>query len=172
LRLDERRIAIYAACVTSAREAATDPRRFPFPPAIPVIALLLSWAIGRIWTVNVNWPAWSRAFGWVLMLAAVSLAFAAVLTFRRYHTAVDPRGTVSTMVTSGPFRYTRNPMYLSLLVLYIGGVLAFRLPWALVLLPPVFLALHVGVILPEERHLEAACGEPYRHYRQRVRRWF
>jgi len=62
-------------------------------------------------------------------------------------------------------------MYLSLLVFHVGGILAFRLPWATVLLVPVFLALHFGVILPEEAHLEAVFGEPYRLYRQRVRRW-
>jgi protein-S-isoprenylcysteine O-methyltransferase Ste14 len=62
-------------------------------------------------------------------------------------------------------------MYLSLLVLYVGGTLAFRLPWAAVLFVPVFLALHFGVVLPEERHLAAEFGEPYRSYRQRVRRW-
>ena len=75
------------------------------------------------------------------------------------------------IVASGPFRYTRNPMYLSLLVVYVGGTLAFRLPWAMVLLVPVFLLLQFGVIIPEERYLDATFGEPYRAYRQRVRRW-
>ena len=76
------------------------------------------------------------------------------------------------IVATGPFRFTRNPMYLSLLVLYVGATFAFRLPWALVLLVPVFLALHFGVIIPEEQYLEATFGEPYRSYRRRVRRWF
>ena len=74
-------------------------------------------------------------------------------------------------MASGPYRYTRNPMYLSLLVVYLGATLAFRLPWAVALLVPVFLMLHFGVILPEERHIEAAFGEPYRAYKRRVRRW-
>ena len=62
-------------------------------------------------------------------------------------------------------------MYLSLLVLYIGGTLAFRLPWVAILLVPVFLVLHFGVIVQGERNLAATFGEPYRLYRQRVRRW-
>jgi protein-S-isoprenylcysteine O-methyltransferase Ste14 len=152
-------------------ESGRDPRRFPFPPAIPVIALVLSWGLGRLWPVSVDWPMWTRWVGWVLFLTPSVLAIAAVRTFRQHHTAIDPLGTVTTIVASGPFRYTRNPMYLSLMVLYVGGTLAFRLPWALVLLLPVFLALHFGVIMPEERHLEATFGEPYRRYRQRVRRW-
>jgi protein-S-isoprenylcysteine O-methyltransferase Ste14 len=100
------------------------------------------------------------------------LAVSAVRTFRRHQTAVNPLGQATTMVASGPFRYTRNPMYLSLLVLYVGGTLAFRLPWAALLFVPVFLALHFGVIVPEEEYLLAAFGEPYARYRKRVRRWF
>ena len=63
------------------------------------------------------------------------------------------------MVAEGPFRYTRNPMYVSLVVSYVGAMLAFRLPWAALLFVPVFLALHYGVIRPEEQHLEAIFGE-------------
>jgi protein-S-isoprenylcysteine O-methyltransferase Ste14 len=157
--------------VSAASESAQDPRKFPFPPAIPIIALLLSWAIGRLWPIEVNWPAWTRWIGWVLFVTPPVLALSAVRTFRLNHTAVNPLGEVTTIVASGPFRYTRNPMYLSLLVLHVGGMLAFRLPWAAVLLVPVFLALHFGVIIPEEKHLEAAFGGQYRLYKQRVRRW-
>jgi protein-S-isoprenylcysteine O-methyltransferase Ste14 len=150
---------------------AADPRRFPFPPAIPVVALLLGWGAGRLWPIDVNWPVWFQWVGWALVIASVVLAVSAVRTFRRHHTAVNPLGQVRTVVASGPFRYTRNPMYLSLLVLHVGGTLAFRLPWAAILFVPVFLALQFGVIVPEEAYLAAECGEPYRLYRQRVRRW-
>ena len=152
-------------------QSATDPRRVPFPPAIPVVALALSWGLGRLWPIGVNWPAWFQWVGWGLVIAHVVLAISAVRTFRQHHTALNPLGEVTTMVASGPFRYTRNPMYLSLLVFYVGGTLALRLPWAAILLVPVFLALHFGVIVPEEKHLAAEFGEPYRLYQQRVRRW-
>ena len=62
-------------------------------------------------------------------------------------------------------------MYLSLLPLYVGGSLLFQLPWAWVLLLPVFLALHFGVIIPEERYLEVKFGDTYLRYNQVVRRW-
>jgi protein-S-isoprenylcysteine O-methyltransferase Ste14 len=127
--------------------------------------------MGRLWPIEVNWPAWSRWVGWVLVVTPPLLVLSAVRTFRRHRTAINPRGTVTTIVASGLFRYTRNPMYLSLLVLYVGSILVFRLPWAAVLFVPVCLALHFGVIIPEEKYLEAAFGEPYRSYRQRVRRW-
>ena len=74
-------------------------------------------------------------------------------------------------MTDGPFRYTRNPMYLSLLPHYVGGALLFQLPWALILLVPVFLVLHFGVIIPEENYLEEKFGERYLRYKHHVRRW-
>jgi protein-S-isoprenylcysteine O-methyltransferase Ste14 len=157
--------------MSAASGSAGDPRRISFPPAIPIVALLLGWGLGRLWPIDVNWPAWSRWIGWVLLIASPVLAISAVRAFRRHHTAVKPLGQVTTIVASGPFRYTRNPMYVSLLVLQVGGILAFRLPWAAILLVPVFLALHFGVIVPEEAYLAAAFGEPYRLYQQRVRRW-
>jgi hypothetical protein len=72
--------------------------------------------------------------------------------FRRHHTSVNPRGDVIEIMTDGPFQYTRNPMYLSLLPLYVGGSLLFQLPWAWLLLLFVFLTLHFGVIIPEEKY--------------------
>jgi protein-S-isoprenylcysteine O-methyltransferase Ste14 len=148
-----------------------DPRKFPFPPAIPIIALLLAWFAGRLWPIALNWPAWTAWVGWTLFALPIPFVIAAVVTFRRRQTAVNPRGDVTTVVAEGPFRYTRNPMYVGLLANYAGVMLAFRLPWAAVLFVPVFLTLHFGVILPEEQYLEAAFGESYRAYKRRVRRW-
>ena len=148
-----------------------DPRRFPFPPAIPIVCLLLGWGIGALRPIDFTWPAWTRPVGWVLFVAPFALAVSAVATFRRRGTVVDPRGDVTTIVGEGPYRFTRNPMYLALVVMYIGGTLAFRLPWAAVLFPAVFVSLHFGVILPEERHLHSKFGESYRAYQRRVRRW-
>jgi len=75
------------------------------------------------------------------------------------------------LVTTGPYRYTRNPMYLGLAFLYAGIALAFGLLWALAALPVVLLVVDRVVIPPEERHLEAQFGDEYRAYKSRVRRW-
>ena len=149
----------------------TDPRRFPFPPAIPVVALLASWGLGHVWPVPLAWPYWTFWAGLALFTMPHALAIWAHRTFRRHRTTVNPRGDVTEIMTDGPFRYTRNPMYLSVLPLYVGGSLLFRLPWAWVLLLPVYLALHFGVIIPEEKYLEAKFGETYLRYKQHVRRW-
>jgi protein-S-isoprenylcysteine O-methyltransferase Ste14 len=148
-----------------------DPRRFYFPPAIPVIALLVSWGLGRLSPIPLAWPGWTCWAGLVLFTAPHTLGIWAHRTFRRHHTTVNPRGDVANIITDGPFRYTRNPMYLSLLPLYLGGSLLFRLPWAWMLLAPTFLALHYGVIIPEEKYLEAKFGETYLDYKRHVRRW-
>ena len=104
-------------------------------------------------------------------MAPFSLASWAAATFKRHQTVLDPRGQTVTIVTEGPFRYTRNPMYLTLLLVYVGGILAFRLPWGAILLVPVFLALQYGVIVREEQYLESMFGEQYATYKRRVRRW-
>jgi len=148
-----------------------DPRRFPFPPAITVIALVLSWLAGRAWPILLSWPSWTAWVGWTLFVLPLPFAAVAVVTFRRRHTAVNPLGEVTTIVAEGPFKYTRNPMYVALVVNYLGAMLAFRFPWAALLFVPVFLALHFGVIRPEEQHLEAVFGPSYVTYKRRVRRW-
>jgi protein-S-isoprenylcysteine O-methyltransferase Ste14 len=72
---------------------------------------------------------------------------------------------------SGPYRISRNPMYLGLVLLYGGLACVFAIGWALPLLVPLILYTQVGTIVPEERYLERSFGESYRAYRSRVRRW-
>jgi protein-S-isoprenylcysteine O-methyltransferase Ste14 len=148
-----------------------DPRKFLFPPVIPVVGLLASWVLGLVWPIPLTWPNWTFWVGLLLFTVPHAFAIWAHLTARRHRTTVNPRGDVKTIMSDGPFRYSRNPMYLSVLPLFVGGALLFRLPWAFVLLFPVFLALHFGVIIPEEKYLEAKFGETYLSYKRRVRRW-
>ena len=151
--------------------APRDIRRFPFPPGIPIVALILSWILGKLWPIEVNWPPWTHWAGWIFFTIPFLFAIWAVITFRRDHTVVHPQGQVTKIVTAGPFRYSRNPMYVTLLVTYIGGTFAFRLPRALLLLLPVFLLLQFVVIIPEEKYLEPSFGEEYISYKRAVRRW-
>ena len=86
-------------------------------------------------------------------------------------TSLSPLLPAKALVTAGPFRFTRNPLYLARTLLYVGLALVMDTPWPLLTLVPVVLLVHYGVVLPEERYLEARFGHTYESYRTRVRRW-
>ncbi len=84
---------------------------------------------------------------------------------------MNPYQPTTAIVTEGPYRFTRNPIYLSLAVLYAGLAVMANALWSLLLLLAVMLIIHYAVILPEERYLEQKFGEEYRSYKAKVRRW-
>jgi protein-S-isoprenylcysteine O-methyltransferase Ste14 len=89
----------------------------------------------------------------------------------RVGTNVNPTQPTTALVSDGPFRFSRNPLYVALTLMYIGLGLLTNGLWVLLLLAPVLLVLHYGVVLREERYLEAKFGDPYRAYRAHVRRY-
>jgi protein-S-isoprenylcysteine O-methyltransferase Ste14 len=95
----------------------------------------------------------------------------AMLKLRRASTAIAPTAATTALVTSGPYRVTRNPMYLGMAFMYAGLALAFGVTWALVLLPVVLIVVDRLVVTREERYLETSFGDDYRAYTRRVRRW-
>jgi LPXTG-motif cell wall-anchored protein len=107
----------------------------------------------------------------VLGTGAGLLAASFVLAFRRSGTAVDPGRPSTALVTTGPYRLTRNPGYVAMAGAYISITIATLSLGAAVLLLPTLYAVDCGVIQREERYLEALFGDDYRRYRARVRRW-
>jgi len=75
------------------------------------------------------------------------------------------------VVTSGPYRFSRNPLYIGLAIVYLGLTLTFDAWWGIVLLALVLIVMHLGVIQREERYLERKFGDGYRQYRSAVRRY-
>lgn len=105
-----------------------------------------------------------------LVAAGISLVMWAVKTL--FKSNVDPRfKPVGGIVTGGPFGFTRNPMYVSFTLMYLGILTVFNALWPLLFLPIVIAVLYYGVIKREERYLETRFGEKYRNYRARVKRW-
>jgi protein-S-isoprenylcysteine O-methyltransferase Ste14 len=90
---------------------------------------------------------------------------------RHAGTPANPYKPVSRMVTDGPFRYTRNPAYLSMTRVYTGIASLTNALWAILLLPVALLVIQRGVIEREERYLERKFGEEYLRYKAQVRRW-
>jgi protein-S-isoprenylcysteine O-methyltransferase Ste14 len=114
-------------------------------------------------------PRWLGGF---FALGSAALALGAFLTFHRAHTTVRPDRSASALITQGPFRFTRNPLYLSLTLLQAGLALLANALWPGLMLLAVLLVIRYYVIAREERYLLARFGTDYQAYRQAVRRWF
>jgi protein-S-isoprenylcysteine O-methyltransferase Ste14 len=109
--------------------------------------------------------------GFVVVAGGVLFAGWGILTFRRRSTAIIPFHPATTIVMTGPYRLTRNPMYIGMSVQYSGVALLLDTWWAFALLPVVVAIIDRQVIAREERYLSSAFGAEYDSYRSRVRRW-
>ena len=154
-------------------ERKDNPGVIAFPPLI--------WAVGAAISTLVHFfvirvPIMSNyrvsfVCGTVIMILAPTLAVSAAVTFKRAGTNINPAEPALTIARGGPYRFTRNPMYLALCLLQVA--LGFFLNDLITLLfvVPLFLILHYGVVLREERYLTAKFGEPYLELKRTVRRW-
>lgn len=106
-----------------------------------------------------------------LLVVGFGIGLAAMSVFRRRGTNVEPWRASTMIVAEGVFRWTRNPMYLGMTLVYCGLAILFESFAALLLLPFVLIIIRTYVIAREERYLETKFGDEYRRYRQRVRRW-
>ena len=157
---------------------SAEPRRsfwlYVPPPPLFVATFLASMLVGRLVHLAVVPAAvapLALGLGIVALGAAGALLVSACLLFLRRRTTIIPFGAARSLVTAGPYRVTRNPMYLGLVTAYVGVALVVNAVW-----PLVFLALPVWVlqrrVIPfEERRLVQIFGDDYRAYQQRVRRW-
>jgi protein-S-isoprenylcysteine O-methyltransferase Ste14 len=109
--------------------------------------------------------------GGVLVVAGATLLASFNTAFSRKGTAAEPWKPTTAIVTGGPYRFTRNPAYLAMALLYIGIALLAGALWVLVPLPVVLVVIDRGVIAREERYLERKFGREYTDYKAGVRRW-
>ena len=146
--------------------------RFP-PPLIYLGALLLGLLAERfviLRSFGIDWRLLATT-GVLLFVAGVAMMLAAAGLFRRLGTNAPPTQPTTLIVTTGPYRWTRNPMYLAMALIYAGLAIGFDGPIALTLLPLVLIIIQTQVIAREERYLEAKFGDEYRRYKVEVRRW-
>jgi len=109
--------------------------------------------------------------GVVVAVGGLALAGAGVAAVVRHRTTIVPHHPVATLLTGGPYRLSRNPMYTGLALVYFGLTLLFGSWWPLILAAPVLVAVRQLVIRPEERYLTRRFGPAFADYRSRVRRW-
>ncbi len=144
--------------------------RFP-PPLIYLIGLVVGIMLSHFFPV----PMLHEPVRWILgaVLTAVGFAFIvpALAFFRRARTPVNPTRSTTALVTSGPYKVMRNPMYTGLAFVYLGCAAFANSPWALVLVVPVVIVVQQTVIAREEAFLRRRFGDEYAAYCARVRRW-
>ena len=147
--------------------------RFP-PPAIYVIGLLVGFGVDRLWPLRIvrsGQMSALRLAGISLAAAGVALAAWALYAFRSVGTSPLPIRPTTAIASRGPYRFTRNPMYLGMAALSAGVALLANALWPLLMLIVVLGLVQAIVILPEERYLERKFGNDYRVYKTKVRRW-
>ncbi|MCG7948472.1 MAG: isoprenylcysteine carboxylmethyltransferase family protein [Candidatus Thiodiazotropha taylori] len=141
------------------------------PPLIHIVSIGLGGAINHYFPVSL--PHWVilQWVGAMLALSAIAITLWGMREFHASRNPVAPIRPVNRLMVSGPYRFTRNPLYLSLILLQLGLALFFLNGWMAVLLLPVVIIVHVYVVAREEAYLLRRFGSDYQTYQERVRRW-
>lgn len=142
------------------------------PPIAWAIAVLVGLALDWFYPLRFLAPEMpTGALGGILFLAGLALLVWAATTFRRAGTQIPTTQPTTTIVDQGPYRFTRNPIYLGMFFGLIGLAVAVNSLWLFVLLLPFYLVIRYGVVAREEAYLDRKFGDVYRAYKARVRRW-
>lgn len=157
----------------SPNTAAARANTFPWPPVLLLLVIAATLALGA--SAPLPWPGLddgpAHAIGIGIGVLGLALVVSAVLALRRHRTTVMPDKASETLVTSGPYRFFRNPIYLGEVLLLLSAAEVSKNIW-FVPAAVLFAALVTRLqILPEERHLEARFGQTYLDYKQHARRW-
>jgi protein-S-isoprenylcysteine O-methyltransferase Ste14 len=142
------------------------------PPPLLYLAAFLAGLAAQ--SVRPWGPAWMHsivALGWALVAIGVVLAPGNALLFLIQRTTVIPAARPTKLITRGAYRFSRNPMYLGISLIYAGASIVLGSLWPLVLLPIPLLVMNTVVIPMEESNARDAFGEPYLAYCRKVRRW-
>lgn len=147
----------------------------PHPVAPPPLVYGLSLGLGYLANVLMPLPIMAHPARWwgggVLLALGVLLYAVSLRSLQRAGTTLHAERAASVLVTTGVYRFTRNPIYLAMSVVYLAVSLLFNSLWMPALLVPALLVMHFGVIKREEAHLTHQFGDRYRAYIQSVRRW-
>ena len=153
--------------------AAERANTFPWPPVLLVAAIISSVGLSRL--LPISWPgvddAPARIVGLGIGALGLMLIVASIISLRRHETTVLPDKAATALVTTGPYRFFRNPIYLGDVMMLFGLAELTKNIW-FVIAAALFAVLVTPLqILPEERHLEARFGDAYLDYKKRARRW-
>ena len=145
--------------------------RITIPPVYFLAALLLMILLAYLMPMAHLVYVPLRIFGGVMIFAGLAVTTTGAWTFKRADTPIRPFEQATTLVTSGIYRYTRNPMYLGMLIMLTGTWIALGKLSPLFIIPIFFFVIREGFVTPEEEFLEKNFGDQYREYKTSVRRW-
>ncbi|MCQ4313696.1 isoprenylcysteine carboxylmethyltransferase family protein [Pseudomonas stutzeri] len=142
------------------------------PPLVYLSFVACAWGLTK-W-VPLDLPQYGLLpfIGWGSIAAGIFLMVWAALEMYRHRTTINPYGKPSSLLQTGPFRFSRNPIYLADTLIYCGIALLLDSLWPWLLLPLLILCMQRTVIVHEEHLLTRLFGDDYRAYRRHVRRWF
>jgi protein-S-isoprenylcysteine O-methyltransferase Ste14 len=143
------------------------------PPVLYLGALISGLVIHAAMPLAIPVSAYTlRIIGLLLLILSGAFARWAFVTMGQMGTSASPREQSAALVTHGPFRFSRNPIYVAMTGLYLGISLLVNSLWPLLFLIPLLMIMQWGVILREERYLTRQFGKPYLIYKSSTRRWW
>ncbi len=146
-------------------------KRKIIPPVYLFITLLLMWLMDHFIPVHHYISPPVAYAGIIPVLSGIGIAAVSARMFKRADTGLEPFDEATVLVTSGFFRFTRNPMYIGMFLLLLGVAFLMGSVGALLPIPIFVLIIRNNFVLGEERFMEAAFGQQYRDYKLKVRRW-
>jgi protein-S-isoprenylcysteine O-methyltransferase Ste14 len=141
------------------------------PPLIYAGGLVAGLLANRAYPIPFLPRGLSQALGWPSVVAGLAIGLLGFREMKKAQTSVDPHKPTTAIVDAGPYRYTRNPLYVGMTLMYTGFTARANALPAVLLLPVVLAVMRRGVIEREERYLERKFGDEYLRYKERVRRW-
>jgi len=142
-----------------------------FPPLLFGATLVIGVLLSYLFPTPLLSPTTALVIGLVLLISGVITLLLAFQGMIQHKTTIHPKGATTAIVSNGLYRYTRNPMYLSLTLIYVGVSVATNAWWGLLLLIPLLLVVQKGIVEREEQYLTQKFGEEYLSYKSQVRRW-
>jgi protein-S-isoprenylcysteine O-methyltransferase Ste14 len=143
------------------------------PPLFFVLCLGIAFILEYLFPVDLQGIPFilRMIIGAILLIISCAIAISAFIVLIRNKTPFDPAKPTIRIIKEGPFRFSRNPLYLSLIILYSGiAFLVFSI-WLFISIPVLYLLLYFFAVKPEECYLSVKFGEEYEAYKNRVRRW-
>jgi protein-S-isoprenylcysteine O-methyltransferase Ste14 len=144
------------------------------PPLIFLTGILLGGILHWFYRVLIFPPEYLfllRISGASLLVTGLAIVAVAKIKMQRADTNIEPWKPTNSIIDDGIYAYSRNPIYVAMILMYFGLTLIFNAIWFLPFLILVLLVMHYGVILREEKYLEKKFGEDYLNYKREVRRW-